>query len=63
MDSIEIERIFLMDEKIKKHFMGIYPLDMIPNLTKVGSITVVNLDPSFMKGSHWAVLYVRKKIW
>ena len=61
MNTNTIEEIFLMDEEIRKHFLGIYPIDMIPSLIKVGSIVVVNLDPSFKRGSHWVVLYLRDK--
>ena len=61
MDSNMIEKLFYMDNEIRKHFIGVYPVDMIPPLNQIGSIMVVNLDPSFMKGSHWIVLYVRDK--
>lgn len=61
MDTNKIEEIFLMDEKIRKYFLGIYPIDMVPDLTKTGSIIVVNLDPSFKSGSHWIVLCLREQ--
>ena len=58
MNSIQLEELFLLDSEIRKCYMGIYPIDEIPDV-KNGKLVVVNLDPSYRPGSHWIVLYRR----
>jgi hypothetical protein len=37
-------------------FAGVYPADMIPELTKKTPYAIANLDESGMPGSHWVAL-------
>ena len=57
MDSKEIKDLMMKDQKIKKNFKGVYPIDLIPENVEYPSLIVVNLDTSEKKGSHCIVLH------
>ena len=57
MDTSEIMDLMMKDQKIKKNFKGVYPIDLIPENLDYPSLIVVNLDSSEKKGSHWVVLH------
>ena len=57
MDTSEIMDLMMKDQKIKKIFKGVYPIDLIPENLDYPSLIVVNLDSSEKKGSHWVVLH------
>ena len=57
MDSSEIKDLMMKDQKIKKIFKGVYPIDLILENLDYPSLIVVNLDSSEKKGSHWVVLH------
>ena len=57
MNSIQLENLLLLDETIAKNYIGIYPIDEIYKLNQMGSLMIVNLDPSYKPGSHWVVLH------
>ena len=47
----------LKDQHIRTKFKGVYPTDKIPINLPLHSLIVVNLDPSYKKGSHWIVVH------
>ena len=57
MNSKNIEQAMLKDNFIKQKFIGVYPIDRIPLVLPPKSLTIVNLDPSDKKGSHWIVIH------
>ena len=57
MNSIQLENLLLLDNEIKKNFIGIYPIDNMNELKQNNNLMIVNLDPSHKPGSHWVVLY------
>ena len=55
------EEIFdQMQSDISKRFMGVYPIDLIPDNLPIPCLIVVNLDSSEKKGSHWIVLHYQR---
>ena len=49
----------LMKDLNSKSFIGTYPINKIPKLSnyKKKISLIVNLDPSFKKGSHWVSIF------
>lgn len=41
---------------IGRNFLGVFPADITPKLTKTKNIAIMNLDPSWMPGSHWITI-------
>ena len=49
-----------MDRLIDPHlcnFIGVFPRDLIPMITKYPSCFVINTDTSIFKGTHWRAVY------
>ena len=61
MNTEEIFDLMKSDKEISKIFMGVYPIDLIPQDLPIPSIVVVNLDSSEKEGSHWIVLHYQRK--
>ena len=57
MNSKQLEHVLLLDNKIKENYIGIYPINELIEFKKSECLMIVNLDPSYMPGSHWVVLY------
>ena len=57
MDSNELNFYMMRDPLIKRRFIGVYPIDMIPEYFISPSILIINLDKSNEKGSHWIVIH------
>ena len=60
MNTEEIFNLMKSDKEINKRFMGVYPIDLIPEDLPILSIIVVNRDSSEKKGSHWIVFHYQK---
>jgi hypothetical protein len=58
MNSYQIEAILSKNAVTKRHFMGVFPADKIPNMTLFPASLVVNLDPAREEGSHWIAMYI-----
>ena len=50
MNTEEIFDLMKSDKEISKIFMGVYPIDLIPQDLPIPSIIVVNLDSSEKEG-------------
>ena len=61
MNSIEIEAAMVKDEYIRSKFKGVYSIDNIPSTICTDSLIIVNLDPSYKRGSHWIVIHYTKE--
>ena len=61
MNTEEIFDLMKSDREIRKKFMGVYALDLIPHHLPIPCFIVVNLDSSEKKGSHWIVLHFQRK--
>ena len=61
MNTEEIIDLMKSDKEISKLFMGVYPINLIPQDLPIPSIIVVNLGSSEKKGSHWIVLFYQRK--
>ena len=60
MDSLTLARLMKSYPYINNRFLGVYALDMIPVSVPEKNIIIVNLDPSYKRGSHWIVLHYLK---
>lgn len=58
LSSLEIE---LMLRGRKKQFGGVYAIDKLPVTFKKPVDFIINLDPSYKKGSHWVAVHFGKK--
>ena len=56
MDTRTLHKLMMCDEKIRKHFKGLYPRDFIPSKLLKNSIYVINLSLASSKGTHWVLL-------
>ena len=61
MNTEEIFDLMRSDREIRKIFMGVYAIDLIPKNLPMPSIIVVNLDSSEKKGSHWIIVHFARK--
>jgi len=52
----------LCKQLLKKHFIGVYPCDIQPKITKKNFSIVFNTGDSTTKGEHFIALYVKNKI-
>lgn len=42
-------------------FIGCFPIDLVPKITKTPSSLVINLDESYKPGSHFVAVYITSK--
>lgn len=61
MDTYKIYASLKTKKSTRECFFGVFPIDKIPPLSTIYSkeestYLVVNLDPSYKKGSHWVVI-------
>ena len=61
MNTQEMFYLMKSDREIRKIFMGVYAIDLIPKSLPIPSIIIVNLDSSEKKGSHWIILHFARK--
>ena len=61
MNTEEIFDLMKSDREIRKIFVGVYAIDLIPKNLPIPSIIVVNLDSSEKKGSHWIIVHFARK--
>ena len=57
MDSNELNFYMMKDPMIRRRFIGVYPIDMIPEYFISPSILIINLNKSNERGSHWIVIH------
>ena len=66
MNTLDLISIIHETPLIRDVFIGIYPSDILgciydrSKLNKV-SFAIINQDPSYLKGSHWILLYITDK--
>ena len=53
METSEFVKYFAKVPHLKKHFVGVFPIDKIPKTFKTKTFFVCNTDPSTKSGSHW----------
>lgn len=53
MQTSDFAPYFDKESIISKHFLGVFSFDQIPKKIPKKSFFVLNLDPSYLKGSHW----------
>jgi len=58
MEGRTINEVLLHNPVTKKYFMGTFPADRIPKLSKYPCSFVLNMDNSNKPGSHWVAVYV-----
>jgi hypothetical protein len=61
MNNIQLNEILKYDEFTKKYFLGCFPLDMIPKITRYPSCIIVNNQISNSSGEHWLAIYYNSK--
>ena len=63
MDNLTIEKVLKNHPKTQKNFQGVYSIDQLPkkkNFSNKKTFLVVNIDPSYKRGSHWVALMIDK---
>ena len=55
MNTNQLERVLEAD--LGKLFLGVFPLDKLPQIVPYPSALIANLDPSHKPGSHWVAFY------
>ena len=58
LNNIQIKHQLENDEYSKKHFLGVFPRDRLPEINKFPSSLVFNTDPSTLPGAHWIAMYI-----
>jgi len=53
MNSFEINDVIKSDPISAHTFLGVYPIDCLPQPKQKPSSVIINLDPSYQPGSHW----------
>ena len=61
MNSIQLCKICLSDKIIKKYFIGVFAVDMLPKSTPVPFCLIANTMPSNDPGEHWVAAFVDHK--
>ena len=61
MESSEFIHFFNKVPHIQKHFLGVFPIDKLPTKMPIKTFLIANLEPSFMKGSHWIAFFKLQK--
>ena len=60
LNTRQLLELIQSDEKARKDFLGVFPLDKIPNRLKYPCSFIVNTDPSSKPGQHWLAFYFKK---
>jgi hypothetical protein len=60
MNTLEILKCLRSNENIRKHTIGVYPSNKLPNKFKKPAAFVINIDASHLSGSHWIAMYFPK---
>ena len=58
MNTQQIEDISLTNLEIHRYFSGVYAFDQTPQIIRFPSSMIINLDPSYLQGSHWVSLCI-----
>lgn len=53
MQTSDFAPYFNKESVLAKHFLGVFSFDQIPAKIPKKTFLVLNLDPSYLKGSHW----------
>lgn len=59
MNTLDIFSILSKDPYCKKHFLGVFPSDKLPQYLPYHCSFVVNADKSTLPGSHWFSVHKR----
>lgn len=61
LTTSEIQREIEKDPIVRRHFQGVFPIDMLPfTLLPRPSSLIVNWDPHNEGGTHWMAIYFPK---
>ena len=60
MYGIQLKQHLLKDWRVRRHFRGVFPCDLLPNYVEQGipHAFIINLDAHNKPGSHWVALYI-----
>lgn len=53
MDTLSIWKALSKE----KCFLGVYPCDLLPDITRTPAAVIINTDPSNKPGEHWVAVY------
>ena len=56
MNSIQLKDAVYSDSTLHSFFKGIFPINEVPTVLTSPSCMIINLDPSYLPGSHWVVI-------
>lgn len=62
LSTRDILQSLTQDQHAKRYFLGVFPRDKLPQITKYPSSLIVNTDKQGEKGEHWLEIYVDKYI-
>ena len=57
MKAMDLAKMISSDNRLNNHFIGIFPIDLIPSQVDVNDFFIINSSPSDKEGTHWLVLY------
>jgi hypothetical protein len=59
MNELQIEKILARNRKSKRHFLGVFAADELPEKAKkYPHCFVANTDPHWKRGQHWVALWI-----
>ena len=56
MNSLQIQEAVHSDNTLHSYFQGVFAIDKVPKHLPTPSCMIVNLDPSYLPGSHWVCI-------
>jgi hypothetical protein len=60
LSTKDILQGLISDPYAKRYFLGVFPRDKVPRITKYPSSLIVNTDKQGERGEHWLAIYVDK---
>lgn len=60
MNTLELQLKAQNEPVLKQIFIGVFPCDKIPDIYKLPSALIVNLDNSDKPGTHWIAIFFDK---
>jgi hypothetical protein len=61
MNSLQIKDAVMTNIEISRYFCGVHASDQIPKMLKPPISMIINLDPAYLKGSHWVSLCIGRE--
>lgn len=57
MNTLQILDYAQKDKLLNNQFLGVFPVNKLPVVANFPASLIINLDPSYMPGSHWVAMW------